>query len=64
MENKVRGISDVIGRLTLAGESSRFLVVGQTEADAEHRALPHQSKFRGHECRREHFVTANPVPAE
>jgi len=37
MENKVRGISDAIGRLALARTGSRFLVAGQTEADAEHR---------------------------
>jgi hypothetical protein len=37
MENKVRGISDAIGRLALARTGSRFLVVEETKGDAEHR---------------------------
>jgi len=46
MENKVRGISDAIGRLALARTGSRFLVAGQTEADAEHRVLPEEVGWR------------------
>jgi|GEM_PF-4557901 len=50
MENKVRGISDAIGRLALARTGSRFLVAGQTEADAEHRVLPEESRVAETRC--------------
>jgi hypothetical protein len=36
-ESGSQGISDPTGRLGLARASSRFLVVGETQADAEHR---------------------------
>ena len=50
MENPVRGMSDAF-----AGQVHDFSWLNKPK---------HQSKFRGLECRRKHFVTANPVPAE